>query len=288
VKLYRSDASEATIRRWCTERIALWQVPHTTQVLSTPLGETHLTWAGEGVDTCVYFPGTNFNAATSMTVLGTLARCGRVVCVDLPGQPGLSTGIRPDNELKTIPLWIKEVTDEVRRHSPSGKIVLMGHSRGAAVALMAAAVSVDALILLSPAGLARARITLRVLTRSLTWLLRPSLASARRLVGCLVSGNPSNHESVVEWMALVGHSTRTSGAPGPLPRELLAQWRGSPVAVLVGESDVFFPPRRLARPVRDLDAVLEVASGAGHLLVDECPERVAATLVRVLGQDECQ
>ncbi len=86
--LYRSEDRESEVRRWCRERLRAWRVPHRTTVVPTVLGETHLTSAGTGPDLCVYLPGTNFNAATSVALLEALAAHCRVVCVDLPGQPG--------------------------------------------------------------------------------------------------------------------------------------------------------------------------------------------------------
>ena len=84
---------------------------------------------------------------------------------------------------------------------------------------------------------------------------------------------------LVEWMALAARSTRTSGAPGPLPPEVLARWRGHDVRVLTGEDDVFFPPDRLADPALSLLGVqLEVVRGAGHLLPDQRPEVVVAAV----------
>jgi alpha-beta hydrolase superfamily lysophospholipase len=43
---------------------------------------------------------------------------------------------------------VAEVIEEVRRHGRGGGVVLMGHSRGAAVALSASPDSVDFLVLL--------------------------------------------------------------------------------------------------------------------------------------------
>ena len=52
--------------------------------------------------------------------------------------------------------------------------------------------------------------------------------------------------------------------------------------VLVGERDVFFPPALLAGPARRLGATLEVIPDAGHLLVDQRPDLVAAAISELL------
>jgi pimeloyl-ACP methyl ester carboxylesterase len=282
--LYRSAAHESEVRRWCSDRLHAWQVPHTTRSVSTGLGDTHLTFVGEGADVCVYLPGTNFNAATSTGVLARLSEHCRVVCADLPGQPGLSASRRPGDETQGYAAWVGEVLEESRRGS--GRVVLMGHSRGAAAALLAEPDTVDALILLSPAGLARVRMTPSLLLRSVTWLLRPTRRRSARLVELMAGGAPGDDlDRVVEWMTIVARSTRTTGAPGPLAADVLDRWRGRQVRMLAGERDIFFPPRRLAGPAREhLGERVEIVPDVGHLLVDQRPDVAAVALADALGR----
>ena len=265
------------MRRWCRDRLQAWPVAHRTTVVPTVLGETHLTSLGTGADVCVYLPGTNFNAATSTALLEALAARCRVVCADLPGQPGLSTATRPREDPRGHGRWLRQVLDEARG-DPVGRVVLVGHSRGAAVALATDPSTVDALVLLSPAGLAGPRLAPGTLALSLAWLLRPTDRRSARLVDLMAGPASSTDLSrLVEWMTLAARSTRTSGAPGPLPQDVLARWRGHDVRVLAGEHDVFFPPDRLVDPaLRLLGVRLEVVREAGHLLPDQRPEAVVA------------
>jgi len=282
-ELYRSEALESEVRRWCADHLDAWRVPHNTDIVNTSLGDTHLTWAGGGAGTCVFLPGTNFNAATSTGLLGVLSTRCRVVCADLPGQPGLSAADRPSDETTGFARWVAELLEEVRRRGPGGKVVLMGHSRGAAVALSADPDSVDSLVLLSPAGLARVHLTPGVLVGSVMWLIRPTPSTSGRLVQRITGGDAKSFDLVVDWMTLVGRSTRATGAPGPLPREVLVRWLGRPIQILVGRGDVFFPPRRLEGPVqRYLGRHVEVIDDAGHLLVDQRPDAVSAALTNAL------
>lgn len=90
-------------------------------------------------------------------------------------------------------------------------------------------------------------------------------------------------DDLVEWMTLVARTCRTTGAPGPLPDDTLAKWRGRPVRVAVGEHDVFFPPSKLREPCRSkLGRELMVMPGAGHLLVDEEPAVVQELITSLL------
>jgi len=281
--LYRSVADEAHLRQWCENRLAGWDVPHTTTILDTTLGPTHLASTGAGRDVCLYLPGTNFNAATSTGVLAALGAVTRVVCADLPGQPGLSAARRPRDEVSAYGRWVQEVLGHVRATTGAERLLLVGHSRGAAVALGAEPDSVDGLLLVSPAGLATVRMSPAVVGRSLVWLARPTPARTRRVVA-LMAGTADDRglEHVTEWLTLTARSTRTTGAPGPLPSGLLERWRGRPVAVVAGAADVFFPPARLAEPTRrHLGCEVEAVPGAGHLLTDQRPE-VVADRVRAL------
>jgi pimeloyl-ACP methyl ester carboxylesterase len=124
------------------------------------------------------------------------------------------------------------------------------------------------------------RLTPAVLARSTTWLLRPTERRSAGLIDLMAGDEPVDDVAVlVEWMTLVGRSTRTTGAPDPLPADRLRRWRGRDVRVLVGEHDVFFPPARLVHPVEShLGVPLEVVAHAGHLLVDQRPDAVSDAL----------
>ena len=74
------------------------------------------------------------NAATSTALLEALAARWRVVCADLPGRPGLSTSVRPREDDRVHGRWLRQVLHEARGDQV-GRVVLVGHSRGAAVAL---------------------------------------------------------------------------------------------------------------------------------------------------------
>ena len=275
---YRSRDGERRVRDWCARRLDGWGVPHDRTSIETPLGSTHLVEAGTGDTLCVFLPGTNFNAATSLRLLEGLSPRVRVVAVDLPGQPGLSSSVRPRPEAEGYGAWLGDVLDVVRaRHRPE-RLVVVAHSRGAAVAL-AGPTDVDALGLVSPAGLARVRTSGGVLRTALPWLLRPTAARSASLLR-LMSGAPGDPDpALVEWMTLVARDTRSTGAPGPLPDHLLDRWRGTPVSVLAGEHDCFFPPERLRGPAAArLGATVQVLDGVGHLAVEEAPDLVAEHL----------
>lgn len=274
---YRSLTGRQRITAWCQERLEEWDAPHRTSTLATAAGPTHVVEVGvPAARDVVYLPGTNFNAATSLGLLAALAQQCRVFAVDLPGQPGLSSPERPRQETPAYARWIAEVVDGLPVDGPAPPL-LVGHSRGAAVALSADPAQVAGLLLLNPAGLVKTAVTRTVLRTAVPWLARPNEQRSAALLTLMTATGSEPRRDHVEWLTLVAKETRTTGAPDPLPPELSARWRDGNVRVVSGAEDCFFPPPRLAPVVRDqLGVELEVLPGAGHLTVEEAPGEVVA------------
>ena len=275
--LYRSPAGHEEIRSWCTDRLDRWAVPHERRTVPTALGETSLVTAGDGPATVLYLPGTNVNAASSRPLIGALAARLRVVVAALPGQPGLSAGRRPPDRL-AYGGWI----DEIAASLAAGRLVLAGHSLGAAAALTADPAGDHALLLLDPAGLIRLRVRLGTLAATLPWLLRPTPDRSARLLAEMHARGRAPSPEHLEWMTLVARHVRTSLAPSPLPQSVLDRWRNTSRAVLCGDQDCFLPVAPLAAAVRaKLGVDLDVVEGAGHLTPEDQPARVAQAVSAV-------
>ncbi|WP_308405171.1 alpha/beta fold hydrolase [Streptomyces sp. B93] len=134
----------------------------------------------------MFVPGTNFNAATSLPLATALVAAGyRVLLVDVPGQPGLSSGERAPSggRLSWYGAWLGEVVEEVS----SEPVAVMGHSFGAAVALSANSPLISRLVLVSPGGVTRLRLTPTVLAASAAWFLRPSPTHSARLLRAMLA-----------------------------------------------------------------------------------------------------
>ncbi|WP_328924269.1 alpha/beta hydrolase [Streptomyces sp. NBC_00190] len=272
--IYRSTAGRELIRRWCFDQFDAWAVPHERTTVSANGAQTHVVLAGSGPTTVVFVPGTNFNAAASLPLATTLVAAGhRVLLVDVPGQPGLSSGERAlsGGRLSWYGAWLGEVIEKI---SPE-PVVVMGHSFGAGIALSADSSRISRLVLVSPGGLTRLRLTPAVLAASAAWFLRPAPAHSARLLRAMLAPGHQPREDLVTWMTLVARHSRSSGAPGAaaLPARSVSR------LVVTGEHDVFLPPRRLVTAVRGtLGTELGVVAEAGHLVVEERPECLVALL----------
>ncbi len=269
---YRSAAGRDAIGAWARSRLEYWDVPHDSVLRHTGLGKTHLVHCGQGEHSFLVLPGTNMSAAVMLDPLCELGRGGRVTAVDLPGQLGLSDGRRPHGGLAELGRWADEIVDSLE-----GPVTVIGHSLGAAIALsMTPSAAIAGLVLVAPAGFIDVRPTPRLLASTLAWIARPTFRSAARLVRYMSGPTAPIDSRLVEWMRLVGHHSRPSGAPGSLPDELIARWDATSVLILAGGHDRFFPLARLRRRAAHFGFPIFVAAEAGHLLPLERPELLAA------------
>ncbi|MFF7438931.1 alpha/beta fold hydrolase [Streptomyces sp. NPDC008122] len=158
--IYRSRAAQSQVRDWCDEQLAAWPVPHSQLQVETAAGLTNVVVVEPGpaasTATIVFIPGTNMAAAVSLGVMEALSLVGRLVVLDVPGQPGLSSGERPHRGRSD---WYgKWLTEALTQVAPE-PVVVVGHSLGGAIALACASDHVAGRLLVSPAGLVRLRVS---------------------------------------------------------------------------------------------------------------------------------
>ncbi|MFE0192173.1 alpha/beta fold hydrolase [Streptomyces sp. NPDC058989] len=271
--IYRSERGRQSIQDWCADQLERWTVSHERTMVTAMEAPTHVVTAGAGSTTVVFVPGTNFNAAASLPLATALVTAGhRVLLLDVPGQPGLSSGERGPSGLTWYGAWLGEVLKELS----TGPVTVLGHSFGAAIALSCASPCVERQVLVSPGGLTRLRVTGSVMAASAAWYLRPTPKRSARLLRAMHAPGHRPRTEMVEWMTLIARHARSSASPGvaeDLPATTARRW------AIVGEHDTFLPPRRLGPAVhRTLGIDLDVVAGNGHLLVDEDPEYVAAVI----------
>lgn len=272
MSIYRTSEGHTLIRAWCTEQLEGWHQPHEKRMVDSALGATHVLISGSGPG-LVLIPGTNFSSATWLHLVAALAEKHKVYAVDLPGQPGLSSPVRPSANRHLYGQWLTEILLALE---PVDLVV--GHSLGAAVALCAAVQRgpIGRLLLVDPAGIVRLRVSLSVLGPTLWWMRSPDRRTSAGLLQLMLAPGGTPNHLLVDWMALVGRHVRTSLAPAPLSSRDLQRIGELRVDVLVGRHDIFLPQSRLQRTIgRHLpSASLDVVDGAGHLLPHERPDAI--------------
>ncbi|SDL22740.1 Pimeloyl-ACP methyl ester carboxylesterase [Glycomyces sambucus] len=285
--LYKSDAGRRIIQHWCRARLGEWSVPHRTDRVPVDGSSAHLTFIGDGPARVVFVPGTNFNAATCTGVAEALGARWATMVVDMPGQPGLSTGERPRRPLAPRPYaqsWYGETLSKILKLTAVRDAVVVGNSLGAAIALSCDSPCIAARVLSSPGGIVPLRTDPLLMRRSLAWLASPSPERTRALLDLFCAPGSAPAPTTVEWMALVARYCRTTLAPAPLRSADLQRWRGTPLVAAVGEHDRFLPADRLAPAVESaFGRELRILPGVGHLAVEERPGDVVALVQEALG-----
>lgn len=223
------------------------------------------------------------NAAVSNRAMEALAKVGRLVVLDVPGQPGLSSDRRPPSRSRMdgYAEWLAEALPQVTREPD----LVVGHSLGSAIALACPSDLIAGRVLVSPGGLMRLRVGASVLGATLPWLLDPSAASSRRLLECMTGPEQAGQPELIAWMELVGRSCRSSLAPSPLPAAALDRARSTPCLAMVGAHDTFLPHHTLGPTVeRRLGIPLHILPGVGHLV----PEEASVRLWRLSSPRSCR
>jgi pimeloyl-ACP methyl ester carboxylesterase len=170
---------------------------------------------------------------------------------------------------------------------------LAGHSMGGAVAAliaMRAAGKARSLTLVAPGGMgpeinaqALERFAKAVTAEEISDVLRMMTALSFQMPADTIEAlaaereRPGATEALEEtYAAMFTEQSSPVKAQGTLPMELL-ETLSIPVAVIWGEDDAILPSHQMDRlPERFAKIRLP---GMGHMLLDECPERVAALVV---------
>ena len=281
-RVYRSENAERSVHAWCHKALSQWPELGPLPPVETRLGSTQAFSAAGGPGTPVLvLSGTNFNAATTVPAARVLAEDRPVHLVDLPGQPGLSCSRRTaGSRIESYGAWLDELLPQITDRP----VILLGHSRGAAITLAATpSPLVAGVALVNPAGLTAAGLTSESMRATLPWMIHPNEHTSGRMVEFLSGpGTDPGCEactSETEWLTLVARHCRTGSTPSPLNGESFRAWAGHRVVVATGSHDPFFSPARLHGPARRfLDTGVHVIEDAGHLSLYERPDRVAELL----------
>jgi len=267
---YRSHEGRRVLEDWQSAR----RGGAVERPVRSDLGISVALDAGEGSGVpLVAFPGAGFPVVLLAEHLARLGESRRLVCVGVPGHPGLGLTRSADPRSGDLAVWADGLFDALDIDQAD----LFGHSAGGWAALRIAwerPHRVRRLVLGAPAGIVRARTPLRLLWRSLLWRIRGDDAGSRRVLEAIWGGG-SPDPDLVAWTTLLARHTRRSPPPVRLPPPVLRAVE-HPTLVLVGELDPVFPPPKLHAGVQRhfTAAHVDVVAGAGHVLPAEATDAV--------------
>jgi pimeloyl-ACP methyl ester carboxylesterase len=254
-------------------------------------------WVGGAGPPLVLVHGLGGAAWNFTDVAPLLAARRRVLVPDLPGHGG--TAALP--QVESVSDFAQHVA-AVMEHEDLSPAAVLGYSMGGPVSLRLAVErpeAVSALVLVAPAGIVsttrRAEIWLAAVSalRPARKLARFRFLLARRpnlrlpVFGYWGAEDPRalSPESVVGFLAAQPEHADVEGAAGALlrddPRADLERV-ACPTALVWGARDRLIPLEDGFEYARRLRCPLRVLPAAGHLLVAECPEALAAVVEELL------
>jgi pimeloyl-ACP methyl ester carboxylesterase len=269
--------------------LGLWPVPHTSCILPTSYGQTHVITSGpEDGFPLVLLHGGYASSTMWFANVADLSTKFRVIAIDTIGEPGKSVPIRPNASRCDCAAWLEEVFTQLDIQ----KAHVVGLSRGGWMALnlaMHAPQRVEKVVLLSPAA---SFISLTPFFQTLSRVvIRIPLSSVlKKALYSWVAPGFRIH-SVFERQFILGlllwnwavNSRGYSGVmPSVFPPDELRKLH-MPILMLTGDHDRLNPPRAIQR-AQELIPQLEakIIPQAGHMLSMEQPGRVDQQVLNFL------
>jgi len=236
---------------------------------------------GKGRPALLLLHGAGGSSLHFRALLGALGRRARVVAVDLPGHGRSPAPERPLLPPQTLESY-RDLTAELAERLGLGKFVLLGHSMGGAVALHFALAYPERLEQLwLVASAARLRVSQEILR-----ILRTDFAKLPELLAGLGHSPAADRGNVAAWAAGLVQAPREvslldfRACDGFDVRAQLPSLRVRTV-VLGGADDRLTPPELQQELAARIPAArLELITRAGHYLIWERPDAVAASLLR--------
>ncbi|QYN34280.1 alpha/beta fold hydrolase [Pseudonocardia sp. DSM 110487] len=263
--IYTSPAGARTIEAKYGELLAGWPVPAQHQRVPTREGETFVVASGPAdAPPLVLLHGSGSNALMWTPDVAAWSERFRVYAVDLIGEPGLSAPARPPLTSGAYPLWLGDVLDALGVARAS----VVAVSLGGWLALDFATrhpERVERLVLLTPAGVAKAKVA-GVLGAV---LLKPfGEWGKQKSVELLLGPEVRRQQGSAEFVRLMSQHYRYRREPVPVVDDAAMQRVTMPTLAILGARDTFIDtPRTAARLARLVpSATVRVLPEIGHLL----------------------
>ena len=264
--IYKSPAGEQAVMAWYDSMLARWPVPYQALTVPTRHGDTFVLACGnESAPPLLLLHGAGSNSCAWGADVVHYAPLYRVYAVDLLGEPGKSAPNRPDWKGPAYAEWLEDVLDALKLD----RATLIGLSQGAWTAVKFAVRQpqrVDKLVLLTPGGITRDRLSFALRVIPLSLLGRWGM----RRINRLVLGGQVVSEEVEEALTLIGTQFRARMGVLPLFSDAELGCLTMPVLLLVGDQDALRDGNKIAARMQALLPHLSatIIPGAGHALLN--------------------
>lgn len=265
--IYKSEKGKEAIQHFYQEKLEEIPVPYERIYIDTEQGKTHIIHCGnENGQPIVFLHGASSN---SLAWLGDVSsyhdKHYNIFLIDMPGEPGFSSPIRPSWDDTSYAVWLDQVIQGLAIQNPH----VIGLSLGGWVALHYAIQypeNVKSLVLLCPAGIISSR---------LSWILRLIFLGIRGKKGFhrlqqLLMHNHAMDEDVAYFFELINeHVIHRKKVPPILSDQALSQIT-IPVFLLIGAHDIVFDSHRMATRIQTCISNSEtlILPDSGHVLVN--------------------
>jgi len=282
---FKSDAARDRVLDDYHLLLAQWPIPYESRFIATDFGKAHLIASGNPTASpLVLLHGGGGNATMWIHNIAVLAAKFRVYALDIIGDVGRSTGVRPSYASGGHVHWLAQVLDGLGLEQTA----LAGASFGSWLAADFALKypeRVRGLALLAPPHIEPLR--LGFMLKAVLATIAPTEARIRSFYRLVSSPHaPQPTELIMQDFVTRWQSQRQS--PPPPPRMSVQDLQRLPARTLflLGQDDALYDVSKAAARIRANAPACKLAlsAQAGHTLTVDRPQEVSDALVEFLAE----
>ena len=271
-EIYKSEEGQRLVESRYRDLLTRWPVPSEQRSISTSFGDTFVVACGTpSMPPVILLQGSGANAAMWLRDVATLSASCRVYCVDVIGEPGFSAPSRPRLDASTYASWLREVLDGLGLAQAS----VIGVSLGGWLALAFATEEpqrVDRLVLVSPSGIGRAKVSFVIKTLVLMAMGRWGRRKAVMLAVGPMRGKPdATTLEIGRFAASIGAHFKHRRERVPIFTDAALRRLTMPVLAIVGAQDALLDSEGTGRRLEEqvAQATVRMLPDAGHVIRGE-------------------
>jgi len=268
MNVYKNDKGRQIIREACRAIYSRWPVPAEEKIITTEdFGDTFcLDMGPRTAPPLILLHGSTSNSAAWMGYAPNWAEHFRVLAIDIPGQPGLSSDIRPPLADRSMKQWLNRVIEKLE----IGSAFFCGMSLGSWIALEYAidfSKKVRALCLLTTSGIVPPKTSFFLRILPLFFL---GDWGARRINRIVYGPVPADPEAEKFVLLASRHYNPITEKPPLFSDENLTSLN-FPLLYVGGTMDALINTRDTAARLSRLmpSAEIKILKDTGHVILDQ-------------------